>query len=175
MPSTAQAVAPAMGQALATALARRDQILAFEAALAQMPGAVFGDAFPLRHTFAPGLYVREITIPKGTVLTGKVHRHTHPNFLLQGEVIVFTEQGGREHLTAPMALLSPAGTKRAILALEETVWVTVHHNPDNLTDLVALEAAIIAPDYAALAAPDDRADSARALAPLDAQQEGNFP
>jgi len=134
----------------------RTKILAFEQVLGQLPGAVFGDsaAMPLTHTFADGVYVRQIFIPKGTVLTGKIHRYAHPNFLLQGEVIVVTEGGGREHLRAPLALISPAGTKRVVVALEDTVWVTVHVTTE--TDLARIEAAIIAPDYAALATPTSR-------------------
>jgi hypothetical protein len=131
----------------------RALIGALHDALAQHPDAVFGDSAlcPLIHRFADGLYTREIFIPKGMVLTGKIHRYAHPNFLMKGEVIVVTEAGGRQHLIAPLALISPPGTKRAVYALEDTVWVTVHANPDNTQDLAVLEAQIIAPDYAALA------------------------
>lgn len=117
-----------------------------------MPGAVFGDSaqLPLKHYFADGVYVREIFIPKGYVLTGKIHKHVHPNFLMQGSVIVVTEHGGREHLKAPLCMISQAGTKRAVLALEDTIWVTVHHNPEGETDLEKLEEWIIAKDYTAL-------------------------
>jgi hypothetical protein len=134
----------------------RAQIAALEQALRQHPDAVCGDSdlCPLIHRFADGLYTREIFIPKGTVLTGKIHRQAHPNFLMQGEVIVVTEAGGRQHLIAPLALISPPGTKRAVVALEDTVWITVHANPDNTRDLTVLEAQIIAPDYAASEALD---------------------
>lgn len=134
----------------------RARICAFEQVLMNTPGAMTGAALdcwcPLTHSFAPGIYVREIFLPKGTVLTGKIHRHAHPNFLMRGSVVVVTEGAGRQYLRAPLALISPAGTKRAVVALEDTVWITVHHNPENLTDLEALEAEIIAPDYAALLA-----------------------
>ncbi len=132
----------------------RAQILALQAALCQLPGAVFGDSAlcPVRHTFADGIYCREIFIPAGTVIVGKIHKHAHPNFLLRGEVTVITEGGGREHLVAPLALISQPGTKRAVYAHTDTVWVTVHTNPDETRDLTALETHIIAPDYAALAA-----------------------
>lgn len=125
----------------------REDILALEAALAKVPGAVFGDSdlMPLKHTFAPGVYVREIFIPKGTVLTGKIHRHAHPNFLMSGEVIVVTEHEGRQHLKAPMSMISKAGTKRAIIALEDTIWITVHIT--NETDLKKIEDYVIAPTY----------------------------
>jgi hypothetical protein len=124
----------------------------------------------LTHRFAEGIYVREIRIPAGTVLTGKLHKHQHPNVLLHGEVLVVTEHGGREHLVAPLVMMSPPGTKRAVLALADTVWITIHANPDNTQDLAVLEDQIIAPDYAALAAPraggidDDRADYLAVLA-----------
>jgi hypothetical protein len=152
-PPPAEALAPGDQPGLPAARTRA-QIAALEAALRQHPDAVFGDSAlcPLIHRFADGLYTREIFIPKGTVLTGKIHRHAHPNFLMQGEVMVVTEAGGREHLIAPLALISPPGTKRAVYALADTVWCTVHLNPDNTRDLAVLEAQIIAPTYEAFVA-----------------------
>ncbi len=112
---------------------------------------ILGDSevMPLKHSFADGIYVREIFIPKGMLIVGKIHKHTHPNFLLQGEVIVVTESGGKERLKAPLSLISAAGTKRVVLSLTDTVWVTVHENPENLRDIAQLEERIIAKDYAA--------------------------
>jgi hypothetical protein len=132
----------------------REDLIKLEKVLEQVPGAVLGDSelLPLKHSFAEGAYVREIFIPKGTVLTGKIHKHSHPNFLLKGEVIVVTEHGGREHLKAPMSMISKAGTNRAIFALEDTVWVTVHVT--NETDLKKIEDYVIAPSYEALEAPE---------------------
>ena len=125
----------------------REKILALEEILRKTPGAVIGDSdkLPLKHSFAEGVYVREIFIPKGYILTGKIHRHSHPNFLMRGEVIVVTEHGGREHLKAPLSMISKPGTKRAIYALEDTVWITVHVTPE--TDLKKIEDYVIAPTY----------------------------
>jgi hypothetical protein len=130
----------------------RAQILAFEAALAQLPGATVGDTdtLPLTHSFADGCYVRSIWIPAGHMLTGKLHKHSHPNFLMLGEVLVATEHGGVEHLRAPMAMISPAGTKRAVYALTDTLWCTVHVTEER--DLDRIEDHVIAKDYAAFAA-----------------------
>lgn len=129
---------------------KREDLMRLEETLLKIPGAVKGDSdlMPLKHSFAEGVYVREIFIPKGTILTGKIHRHSHPNFLMKGEVIVATEYGGREHLKAPMSMISKAGTKRAIIALEDTVWVTVHVTDE--TDLQKIEDYVIAPSYEAL-------------------------
>lgn len=125
----------------------REKILGFESALGEVEGAVFGDAFPLKHSFSPGIYVREIFIPADTILTGKIHKHAHPNFLMEGEVEVFTEAGGMETLVAPVSMISKSGTKRVVKTLTNTRWITVHHNPNNLTDVSKLEELIIAKDY----------------------------
>lgn len=126
---------------------RREMISDLENVMAQIPGATFGDSpeMPLKHSFAEGVYVREIFIPKGHTLTGKIHKHSHPNFLMSGEVIVVTEGLGREHLKAPLSIISLPGTKRAVHALEDTVWITVHVT--NETDLDKIEDHVIAKDY----------------------------
>tara|TARA_R110002051_G_scaffold265712_1_gene325548 strand:+ start:3592 stop:4062 length:471 start_codon:yes stop_codon:yes gene_type:complete len=104
---------------------------------------------PLKHSFSDGIYVREITIPAGMVIVGKIHKHDHPNFLLKGEVVVITEEGGKEELKAPCSMISKPGTKRILYAKTELVWTTVHLNPTNTQDLEELEEEIIAPTYEA--------------------------
>jgi len=125
----------------------RKKIMDFEYALAQTKGAVFGNAFPLKHTFSDGIYVREITIPAGIFMTGKIHKHDHPNFLLKGSVTVITEEGGEEYLEAPCSMISPKHTKRALYTHEECVWTTVHLNPSNITDIDKLEEKIVYESY----------------------------
>ena len=129
----------------------RRKILDFQEILAKHPDAVLGDAdiCPLTHKFTDGIYVREIFIPKGTYIVGKIHKHEHPNFLMRGTVEVVTEGGGLETLTGPMSIISPAGTKRALKALTDLVWITVHHNPTNTQNLEELEQIVIAPSYEA--------------------------
>lgn len=127
----------------------RELIMAFEEELKKVPASQINDCLPLCHLFAPGVYCREIAIPAGTVLTGKIHKEKHLNYILIGRVHVFTEEGLQE-LRGPMNWVSEAGTKRTVVAIEDTVWCTVHHNPDNLTDLAKLEELIIAPSYEAL-------------------------
>jgi hypothetical protein len=127
----------------------RDKILELEKSVGEMEGAFFGDSdiCPLKHSFADGMYVREIFLPKGVLVVGKIHKHEHPNFILKGEVTVFTESGGCERIKAPCSMISPAGTKRAVFAKEDTVWVTIHNNPTNTQDLKELEDLIIAKNY----------------------------
>jgi len=122
----------------------REKILNAENKIANMKGAKFGDYLPLKHTFADGAYVREIFIPKGELIVGKIHKHSHPNFLMSGEVSVLTEEGAKR-LKAPMSMISPAGTKRIVFAHEDTVWVTIHVT--NETNLGMIENEIIAKSY----------------------------
>lgn len=96
------------------------------------------------HHFADGLYARELRIPKGAVLTGKVHRQQHLNFLIKGDITVWTEQG-MKRLRAPAIIVSQPGTKRVGYAHADCVWVTVHASKE--TDLGALEAELIIPEH----------------------------
>ena len=127
----------------------RGEITEFANRLSKVPGITFGDNAncPLKHTFADGIYVREIFMPAGTVCVGKIHRHEHPNFLMKGRVTVVTEDGGLQELSAPMAIISPAGTQRAVYVHEDTTWITVHRNPDNETDIDKIEEFVIAKSY----------------------------
>lgn len=95
------------------------------------------------HHFAEGLYGREIFIPAGTVLTGKVHRGEHLNFLMKGDITVWTDEG-MKRLKAPAIIKSRPGTKRVGYAHEDTIWVTVHASRE--TDLEKLEAELIVPE-----------------------------
>tara|TARA_R110002020_G_scaffold102836_1_gene241125 strand:- start:218 stop:757 length:540 start_codon:yes stop_codon:yes gene_type:complete len=101
---------------------------------------------PLKHSFSDNIYVREISIPKGTVLVGKIHKHEHPNFLMSGKVRVVTEETS-EVLEGPLSMISSPGTKRALIALTDLVWITIHHNPTNTRDLKEIEKIVIADSY----------------------------
>jgi hypothetical protein len=61
--------------------------------------------------------------------------------------MVLTETGGTEILKAPRSMISKPGTKRALYAITDLVWTTIHHNPTNTQDLKKLEKIVIAKDY----------------------------
>lgn len=97
----------------------------------------------LFHHFCDGLYGREMRVPAGTRLVGKTHRKPCFNFILQGEVDVFSPEG-HTRISAPEFFISPAKTKRAMVAITDLVWITVH--PSHETDLEKLEAELIEDD-----------------------------
>jgi len=90
------------------------------------------------HFFAPGIYVRQMTMPKGSTVVGMIHKTEHICILTKGSVSVANAEG-TELYHAPCVIHSMPGTQRALHALEETVWINIHHNPENLTDLEKIE------------------------------------
>ena len=95
---------------------------------------------PLKEIFAPGVYYREITIPADTVVVGHEHKTKHLNIVLTGlaEVVV---NGQRFLAQAGDVFVSEAGDRKALHALEETRWATIH--PTDETDPEKLEALLI--------------------------------
>jgi hypothetical protein len=79
---------------------------------------------PVKHWFAPGVYAREIKIPAGTLLTGRIHKFEQLNILSGGEISVLT-QHGMVRVSAPFTVVSPPGTKRIAYAHTECTWTTI--------------------------------------------------
>jgi quercetin dioxygenase-like cupin family protein len=122
----------------------------FEQCLRKMPEQL---DLETTHHFADGLYGREIFIPAGCVLTGKIHKGEHLNFLMQGDITVWTEDG-MQRLQAPAVIVSKPGTKRVGLAHADTIWVTVHATRE--TNLDALESELIVPEEQAIELSGDK-------------------
>ena len=97
------------------------------------------DCFKLTHTFLPGLYIREIFMPAGSVLTTKVHKVEHPFFVLQGSASVYSENDGPQLVVAPHRGITHIGTRRLLVVHEDMVWITVHPNLENITDVEILD------------------------------------
>lgn len=126
-------------------LGRREAIMRLQDAIVYGGLDVGPAACPVQHHFAPGAYGREMTLPAGLVVVGKIHKHAHINVISKGRVQVFTEQDGVLELAAPCTFVSSPGTKRVVHVLEETVWTTVHVT--DKTDLAEIEREVIATDF----------------------------
>ncbi len=125
-----------MSNAIAAA-SMREKVREIEAQLAQMPQA----DFHVTHHFSKGVYGRELLIPKGVCLTGKIHKYSQLNVLLSGDISVLTEDGVMR-VQPPFVIVSPPGTKRVAYAHEETRWLTIHGT--DKTDVDEIEAEFIA-------------------------------
>lgn len=126
-------------------LGRREAILRLQDAIISEGRDVGPASCPVKHHFAQGSYGREMTLPAGLVVVGKIHKHAHINVISKGRVQVFTEQEGVRELSAPCTFVSSPGTKRVVHVLEETVWTTVHVT--DKTDLAEIEREVIATDF----------------------------
>ncbi len=121
-------------------MTRREKIEALEAEMLKLPQI----DIPPKHHFAKGLYAREIFIPAGTLLVGKIHKSEHLNIILKGDISVITEWG-MERIKAPHAMVSKSGTKKVGYAHKDTTYITIHATEE--TDAEKLEEELIAPNY----------------------------
>lgn len=97
--------------------------------------------FPVRHHFAPGLYAREVFIPKGTILTGKIHKFANLSIMSAGALQLFMEDGSAPIVRAPFTYVAAPGTRRAALAIEDTVWTVIHATDE--TDVSKIEKQVV--------------------------------
>lgn len=99
---------------------------------------------PPTHHFFEGGYGREILIPAGTLVAGKIHKHRSLNILAAGEMTLLTEEGVKK-IKAPYTVVSPPGIKRVAYAHTDCTWVCVHGTQE--TDLEKIEEEVIAKNY----------------------------
>lgn len=118
-------------------LENQKKILHLEDAIRALPDQIEPETF---HHFAPGIYAREMHIPAGTVLTGKIHKTEHLCIIAQGSLDVFND-GIVTKIVAPYTFVSQPGTKRGAYVYEDVVWTTIHATDE--TDLDKLEAMLV--------------------------------
>jgi quercetin dioxygenase-like cupin family protein len=99
------------------------------------------------HQFSPGMYMRKLFRPAGTLIVGKVHKEPHFFLCAKGEIIAWTENG-MKRLQAGDVIESKPGTKRVTLAVTDAIGITIHRT--DKTDLDEIEAELIEPDPSAL-------------------------
>lgn len=136
---------------------RRAQIAALEAYMLAMDD---GDKLDIEaatfHHFASGVYCREMRLPAGYVIVGKIHKTENMSILLQGQIRVITETGTVE-LHAPRIMVSAPGTKRVGYAITDAIWLSLHAVGDE-RDLHVIEKQFTAASFAELECDANRAE-----------------
>ena len=89
-----------------------------------------------KHHFAPGLYVKEITMPAGSIIVGKPHKTEHLCIMLQGRMKLLMKDGEVRELVAPMTFVGKPGRKIAYI-IETVVFQNVFATEE--TDIEKLE------------------------------------
>jgi hypothetical protein len=100
---------------------------------------------PTDHIFSGGVYIRQITVPAGTLIMGKRHRHETCNMLLKGTLLVYVDENLPPiPMTAPMIFTTPPGTKKFAYCQDEVVFINVL--PTKETDIDEIERQFIIPE-----------------------------
>lgn len=133
-----------------TTLIKKEQfkgkIMEAERVIKSIDGSLGENPFPLRHSFADGMYVREIFCPKGALIVTKIFKQSHATFLLSGECSIATADGV-QRIKAPFVIMTHAGTKRVVFCHTDVWWATVHSNPDDTKSLTKIEGRVIAETF----------------------------
>lgn len=108
-----------------------ETVLEAEAIMAKLPQL----ELKVDHLFSEGVYARVLHIPKGVRLTGHIHKYRNLNILLKGKIKVLVDVTMKE-IEAPFVVVSPPGTKRIALALEDCIWITIHGTNETNLDLI---------------------------------------
>jgi hypothetical protein len=90
---------------------------------------------PTEHIFHGGMYCRQLFQPAGSLVVGKVHKKEHFFMVVQGTVAI-TGDGETLLYTAPFMLTSKPGTKRALYAETDVVYMTIHRADSTTVEAV---------------------------------------
>jgi hypothetical protein len=102
-----------------------DKIQALESVTSSMPQIEISTT----ERIIGSMYVREIYIPKDTIITGRVYKRAYTDIMISGDMNI-SDSNGAYRLTGYNMLEGPAGRKRAGYANEDTLWTTVHDLSD---------------------------------------------
>lgn len=122
-----------------TELSHAEQVAFIGHCLSELPQV----ECPLQHHFAPGLYMREIFMPAGTVVIGMIHKTEHFNILVRGACHIMHDNGTTEELRAPKVFVSKAGVQKVLHITEDMVWLTTH--PTDETDVPTILSWLVEP------------------------------
>ena len=99
---------------------------------------IYPEMWKYKHSFADGIYIREMKMKKGQLGFSAIHKHSYGFFLLSG-ILASSKEESVEEFIAPCYIISPQGAKRIVYAVEDCTIVTVHANPTNTQDLKEIE------------------------------------
>jgi hypothetical protein len=90
----------------------------------------------VRHIFAPGIYMRELSVRADTYMIGHTQRFEHVNILSKGRVRIFNEDRSVTELSAPLTFIGKPG-KKVGYVVDDIVWTNVYATDE--TDIETLE------------------------------------
>jgi hypothetical protein len=121
-------------------LGNMPKILELEALMKAMPQV----ESPAQHYHLSGVYCRSLFIPKGCLLTGKIHNHESIGILAQGTLRI-TNGETSVVVTAPYITVDKPGIKRLGYAETDCTFITVHRT--DLDSIDAIEEALVSDSF----------------------------
>lgn len=131
-PTANQQACPAKGELVNNSVPAHIDIEQVESHMLSMPQA----DCPVAHHFGPGVYVRELTLPAGTLAIGHAQKFEHLNVVLTGKVAM-VDGGSVKIIQAPAIFTGQPGRKIGYV-LETCVWQNIYATEE--TDIDKLEA-----------------------------------
>lgn len=92
---------------------------------------------PVIHNFGPGIYMREVHLPKGAIIVGHHHNFEHMNIFVKGRMSLLMDDGTAQEISAPMSFVAKPGRKAAYIH-EDCIFINVFStNEKNVEKLEA--------------------------------------
>jgi len=99
---------------------------------------------PVKHHFINGVYLRELFIPAGTLLTGKIHNKENFSILASGTIRI-TNGTDSMIISAPHVMSDKPGIKRMGYAETDVVFINVIKT--DLTDIDEIERELVSETF----------------------------
>ena len=94
------------------------------------------DTCEWNHYFIPGGYAREMFIPKGLIVIGRVHKYDCITIVSKGRLLLASTDGPQD-VTSGSTSITKAGTQRIAISMEDSLITTFHVTEE--TDLDKIE------------------------------------
>ena len=91
---------------------------------------------PVIHRYGPGVYIRELKIPAGTLAVGHHQNFEHTNIMLKGRVTMLHDDGSTTELVAPALFIGKPGRKIGYIH-EDMVWLNVYATNEQIAEIIA--------------------------------------
>lgn len=114
-----------------------DKVMLLQAQMLTQPQVEVASVF----AHGGGIAAKAVLLRAGTRAVGGMHRFENMNLVTKGDISVATEAGVVRYIVtdAPILVISPPGTKRAVYAHADTYWVSLHPTSKNTVEEVEAE------------------------------------
>lgn len=89
----------------------------------------------IKDYFAHNMYAREMYVPKGILLVGKIHKYEHISIISKGDISILIDDK-ITRVQAPFTFVAPPGTKRIAYSHEDTIWTVMHSTIEKDVDQI---------------------------------------